>query len=246
MSDHPIAHVPTQQAHEWMRAECAALDAARQAREDNLMNVIIQTSSAAVLAIPALFLASETPMPAFAEAWPVYVGTAAFGLAFACACLEQILSGMAYRAQRDVVQKYYAQESEKTCDEATVGRADLVRSLALAIFAIAVSLGGLGLAQFARGIDVEAPGSPKSALTARHTDSPSPVPTIPADGADASASTQSSPNSQSSTSVHSATNSKSAAITPANVSPAPVRAGAQIKPRADPPGTAVTEKAKVN
>jgi hypothetical protein len=159
MDEHPIAHVPDEIAHQWMREDCAALDAARQAREDNLMNVIIQTSSAAVLAIPGLFIAADVDVPKFKDAWPIYVGTLAFALAFAGACIEQVLSGKAYEAQKRVVEKYYSKKSPRTSDQRAIGRADLARNVALAIFAVAVSLGALGLAQFARGSDGKAASS---------------------------------------------------------------------------------------
>lgn len=157
MNEHPIAHIPDATAYEWMREDCAALDAARQAREDNLMNVIVQTSSAAVLAIPGLFIASGSAIPLFETAWPVYVGTVAFALAFGSACIEQVLSGKAYQAQKRVVEQYYLKRSDQTSDKRAISRADFARNAALVFFAIAVSLASLGLAQFARGSNGKAP-----------------------------------------------------------------------------------------
>jgi hypothetical protein len=159
---HPVAHLDSEKVHEWMRSECAVLSAARQAREDKLMDVVIQTSSAALLAIPGFLVASGRGLPSIAHSWMLAAGAIAFALSFASGCIEQILSSRAYKAQRRIVQKYYTQLSEQTLDEPAIRRADLARRSALIIFTIAVSLGALGLLQVARDPN----GKPTAASTA--------------------------------------------------------------------------------
>jgi hypothetical protein len=147
---HPVAHLDPEKVHEWMRSECAVLTAARQAREDKLMDVVIQTSSAALLAIPGFLVASGKGLPSIANSWMLAAGASAFTMSFVCACFEQVLSSRAYKAQRQVVQDYYTQQSEETSDKTAIRRADLARRSALTMFTIAVSLGAFGLLQVAR------------------------------------------------------------------------------------------------
>lgn len=53
---HPIAHISGIQCYEWMREECAALDLARQQREDNVVSLVTTISATALLGIPGLLV----------------------------------------------------------------------------------------------------------------------------------------------------------------------------------------------
>jgi hypothetical protein len=147
---HPLAYVDPEKAYEWMQSQCAALMSARQAREDKLIDIVIQTSSAALLAIPGFLVASGKGLPTFTHSWLLASGALAFLISFMLGCTEQILSGKAYRAQRDVLENYYAQKSNIVVNEGANRRTDSARVAALTVFAAAVILSALGLLQVAR------------------------------------------------------------------------------------------------
>src|SRR4051794_31063531 len=96
---HPMAHVDPDRCYEWMRADCAALKASRQSREDAVVATITQVSSAALLGIPGLLFGAKTPLPALAKAPLLYSGILLFLLTVFAALLEQYLSSVAYRRQ---------------------------------------------------------------------------------------------------------------------------------------------------
>jgi hypothetical protein len=79
-SQHPLAHVDSGKCYEWMLAQCAALEAQRQAREDGLVGTATQISSAALLAVPGVIFASSVHMPPFSSDPFLYVGLTFFGL----------------------------------------------------------------------------------------------------------------------------------------------------------------------
>ena len=142
---HPVAHVEPDKRYGWMKAECAALDAARQAREDGLIGTIIQLSSAALLVIPGLLLGSDEGVPSAGDAPLLMAGILLFLVALILAMLEQYLSGHAYRRQREIVQDYYLLESEKSHDDMFDKWVRLARNSACVTFALAVLLAAAGL-----------------------------------------------------------------------------------------------------
>jgi hypothetical protein len=142
---HPLAHIESLKCYEWMLAECAALNANRQARQDGLIATIIQISSAAILAIPGLLFASSAQMPTFRNGPFLYVGIISFGLALVGAMAEQHFSAIAYDRQIEVVQAYYTKRSanmEHTSSRLHVKRA---RGAAYFFFAVALLTSSIGL-----------------------------------------------------------------------------------------------------
>lgn len=137
---HPIAHVDPDKCYEWMRSECAALDVARQAREDGLIGTITQISSTALLAIPGLIFGSDQSFPEFLTAKMLYFGIAAFLITLLLSMVEQYLSAKAYRLQTQIVREYYALTSETTRNEAFVKWVRWCRNAACVMFAASVVL----------------------------------------------------------------------------------------------------------
>jgi len=120
-----------------MRAECATIDLARQGREDGLISTITQISSAALLAIPG-FLFSLTDLPSFNRAPLVYIGIGTFLVSLLSAMLEQYLSGIAYRKQREIAINYYLLKDTKVLDGCFVKIVNLARNVSYISFIIAV------------------------------------------------------------------------------------------------------------
>jgi len=168
---HPISHVDPDKCYEWMRSECAALDLARQGREDGLIATVTQISSAALLAIPGLLLGSERAFPRMAEAPLLFAGLLLFVIALGLAMLEQFLSGKAYRKQVTIVQKYYLQESEERYDTSFVAWVRRTRNGACLSFAFAVLVSATGLISFDRSQNGHSPVSatPSSSSAATTT-----------------------------------------------------------------------------
>jgi drug/metabolite transporter (DMT)-like permease len=135
------------QCHEWMRQECAALNLARQQREDAIVTSVTNISSAALLAIPGLLFSKGLRLPEFGEGWALYVGFACFGMALTLAFLEQILSSSAYRKQAEITQKYYRLESEDQDDKPSVRRVNNARQACVYVFGAALAFSALGLSQ---------------------------------------------------------------------------------------------------
>ena len=135
---HPLSHVDTDKCYEWLRLDCAALDLARQAREDGLIGTVTQISSAALLAIPALLLNSEKEFPRWAEDRLLITGVTLFVLSLSLAMTEQLMSAKSYDRQTRIARDYYLQRSEKREDETFVLWVGRIRRSAYATFAAAV------------------------------------------------------------------------------------------------------------
>jgi hypothetical protein len=93
---HPLEHLGGKERYDLLIAERAALVAARQGREDNLIGTITQISAAALLLIPGV-LTSATRMPSARDAPVLYLGMACFFVALCASLMEQWLSGIAYQ-----------------------------------------------------------------------------------------------------------------------------------------------------
>ena len=191
---HPVSHVDPDKRYGWMKAECAALDAARQAREDGLIGTITQLSSAALLVIPGLLLGSDEGVPNAGDAPLLMAGILLFLVALILAMLEQYLSGHAYRRQREIVQDYYLLESEKSHDDRFDRWVRLARNSACVTFALAVLLAAAGLFDLDRTphgnastatATATSPATTASATTASTTASTTATATSPATTASA-------------------------------------------------------------
>ena len=143
--DHPLADVDSGKCYEWMLAQCAALEAQRQGREDGLVGTVTQISSAALLAVPGVMFASGVELPRFAVDPFLYLGLVFFGVALIAAMTEQDFSGLACSKQIDVVRAYYLKKSAKTKDEASLKRLRTARHLSFACFGFALIVTALGL-----------------------------------------------------------------------------------------------------
>jgi hypothetical protein len=171
---HPMRHIDALQCHEWMLTECAALDLARQQREDNVVSSIITISSAALLAIPGLFFGKDTRLPSISDGWALYSGFGFFALGLAFAFAEQILSSSAYKRQVAISRAWYRLESTEQSDEKSVSRVGRARLACIASFAIALSFSALGLSQ------VRSSEHGQSSLSATATTATTPPATYPA------------------------------------------------------------------
>ena len=128
-----------------MLAECASANAQRQARQDGLVATIIQISSAALLAVPGLLLASDAKIPSFVENPSLHGGLWAFGAAFITAMGEQYFSGVAYEKHVSVLHKYYTCQSDKTEDKQSRRRVRIARRCCYVLFTTAMILSTIGL-----------------------------------------------------------------------------------------------------
>lgn len=142
---HPIDHIDPLKCYEWMLAECASANAQRQAREDGLIGTVTQISSAAILAIPGFALATDYAIPGFSKAPLLYGGMISFGLALLSSMAEQHFSSTAYAKHIEIVQAYYTKQSNLTEDNGSRSRVRVVRWLAYAFFALALSSTATGL-----------------------------------------------------------------------------------------------------
>lgn len=152
---HPLAHIKGAQCHEWLRADCAALELARQEREDSIIASITNISSASLVAIPGLIFGVGTMLPEFRTGWALYSGLAGFGLALALAFLEQIASSSAYRKQADIARAYYHKQSATRSDDKSVKFVNRLRNSAILVFGMALLLSAYGLTQLRRSEDVK-------------------------------------------------------------------------------------------
>jgi hypothetical protein len=128
-----------------MLAQCAALEAQRQAREDSLVATVTQISSAALLAVPGVMFASGIHLPPFAIDPFLYLGLLLFAFALVAAMAEQYFSGLACSKQIKVVRAYYLKDSAKTEDTVSLQRVRLARYISFACFGVALIVTGLGL-----------------------------------------------------------------------------------------------------
>lgn len=142
---HPIEHIDTLKAYEWMLSQCAAADAQRQAREDGLVGTITQISSAAILAVPGVMFASNTAVPNFLSAPLLYAGLLCFGAALFSAMVEQHFSSLAYAKHVEVLHAYYTKSSTETEDKPSRRRARIARRTSYAVFSAALLLTTVGL-----------------------------------------------------------------------------------------------------
>jgi len=143
--DHPLAHVDSGKCYEWMLAQCAALEAQRQAREDSLVATVTQVSSAALLAVPGVIFASGVHLPRFSTDPLLYGGLIFFGTALVAAMVEQYLSGVACSKQIAIVRAYYLKDSPRTEDKMSLQRVRRCRYLSFACFGVALIVTALGL-----------------------------------------------------------------------------------------------------
>lgn len=143
--EHPLAHIEPLKRYEWMLSERASLEACRQARQDGLVATIIQISSAALLAIPGLFLAKDSVLPAASDSPLIYIGIGLFGLALIASMLEQHLSVVANEKHIEIVQNYYIGNSSEVEDSATRSRVAWARKTAYSAFVLAMASSSAGL-----------------------------------------------------------------------------------------------------
>ncbi|MEA1014179.1 hypothetical protein [Sphingosinicella sp. LY1275] len=123
-----------------MISQCAALEAARQAREDGLVSAVTQVSAAALLAIPGLFFSADSKMPPLVESPLIYLGIISFLAALLLAMLEQHFSAKAYQRQQEITEAYYTQQSTETHDPNALARVQRMRKGSYIFFALAVLL----------------------------------------------------------------------------------------------------------
>lgn len=145
LPEHPLAHVNSGKCYEWMLAQCAALEAQRQGREDGLVGTVTQISSAALLAVPGVIFASGVHLPRFATDAFLYLGLLFFVAALVAAMAEQYFSGLACSKQIEVVRAYYLKQSTKTVDKTSVLRVRRARYISFACFGVALIITALGL-----------------------------------------------------------------------------------------------------
>ena len=143
--EHPLEHIDSGKCYEWMLAQCAALEAQKQAREDGLVGTVTQISSAALLAVPGVMFASGVDIPGFAIDPTLYIGMFFFVLALTAAMAEQYFSGVACAKQIAVVRAYYLKNSAKIEDKTSLRRVRLARYISFACFGVALIVTALGL-----------------------------------------------------------------------------------------------------
>jgi hypothetical protein len=160
-----------------MLAECARLHDARQAREDGLIQTVIQISSAALLAVPSLLLGTVAGVPGFNQAHLLYGGGALFMLALSAAMLEQHLSSLAFRGQIRIVQDYYLKVSEKAEDVGAIRRLRISRYAAYGLFAAAVLATTFGLINIGNKANGKAPLSTIKSTFSPHIPVTTPITT---------------------------------------------------------------------
>lgn len=142
---HPLHSVDPDKCYEWMLAQCAALNASREARQDGLIATITQISSAAILAIPGLVFASGAATPTLSDSPLLYAGVILFIAALLAALAEQHLSVVAFSKQVEITQSYYLKESAQTQDEKSLGRLKMARTFAYVFFVSGILLASIGL-----------------------------------------------------------------------------------------------------
>jgi hypothetical protein len=143
--EHPLSHVDSLRAYEWMLAECAALNANRQARQDSIISTVTQISSAALLAIPGLFFAKDSRFPEFRHDPFLYVGLLLFLGALAAAMAEQHFSAVAHEKQIEICQAYYTKQSSTKEDVQSRRHVQWVRRGAYFLFGTALLVSSLAL-----------------------------------------------------------------------------------------------------
>jgi hypothetical protein len=144
---HPMRHISALQCHEWMLRDCAALELARQQREDSIVATITNVSAAALLAIPGLLFSKDLILPSFEEGSVLYLGYTCFLLAFSLAVLEQVFSTSAYEIQADISKAYYRLESLNQSDSYAVWKVTFTRKLCIWSFCLALLLSAIGFGQ---------------------------------------------------------------------------------------------------
>jgi hypothetical protein len=150
-----------------MLRESASLHLARQQREDALVSTVTTISSAALVAIPGLFLTKGISFPNLISGGVLYFGFLCFGLSLFLAFLEQFLSAKAYQKQIEITQAYYRLESEEQEDKVAVKRLSFIRNLCLIVFFVAIIFTAIGLSQIGSSLDGKsATTSTTSATTA--------------------------------------------------------------------------------
>lgn len=137
-NNHPLGHVDSLKCYEWMLAECAALNASRQAREDQIVSSIIQISSAAILAVPGIIFATDIKIPSFLESPFLYIGLISFITAMISALAEQHYSAIAHDRHIEIVYKYYTKVSDITEDAVSRQNVKTARKFAYASFIVAL------------------------------------------------------------------------------------------------------------
>jgi hypothetical protein len=128
--------------YERMLAQCADVNATRQAREDGLIATITQISSAALLAVPGFLLSGSNQLK---WPWMLEFGLVSFGVALMSAMAEQHLSAKAHAKHIQVVQKYYLLESRDREDKRSRIQVRCARRSAYLSFVLSVVLTSFGL-----------------------------------------------------------------------------------------------------
>jgi|GEM_PF-6523148 len=142
---HPLSHVDPDLCYQWMREDCASHDIARQTREDGLITTITQISSGALLAIPGLVFTSDSAVPTLRDEPLLYGGIGLFLCSLTLAMAEQMLSGKAYRRQKDIAQKYYMMESDRSSDSSFVVWLRRTRVATYFVFGFAIFISMISL-----------------------------------------------------------------------------------------------------
>ena len=182
---HPLQHITALQCHEWMLRDCAALELARQQREDGVITTVTNISSGALLAIPGLLFSKGLELPPFFDNQALYIGFTCFGIALASAITEQIMSRAAYKRQADISKAYHRLESTIQSDIKSVGRVEFTRNSSILFFAAALLLSAYGLTQLRSTNHGQSTVTPASTTTTTTTTTPAAATTTPAAAAPA-------------------------------------------------------------
>ena len=145
---HPLSKIDPARCHAWMREDCAQYDTAREAREDNLIGVIIQITSAALLAIPSLIFGLSKKFPDFSEAPFIHTGLAGLFLSLLLAMGEQLLSAHAYKRRRKIAIKYYQKKSDVVSDPVFAACTRWCRYSAYALFVLSLAVSAAAIASY--------------------------------------------------------------------------------------------------
>lgn len=174
LGDHPLSHIDKWRRYQWMREDCAQYESAREAREDNLIAVVIQISSAALIAIPGFIFNVYKKFPALSEEPLIFIGLFGFFISLICAMAEQMLSAHAYGRQSKVATAYYQMRSHQTFDSKFTRWTKVCRYVAYASFVLSLAVSAIAIAYFEEPVDVGKKAISAAATTATATPSATP------------------------------------------------------------------------
>lgn len=163
---HPLAHISGSICYQWMREECAALQLARQQREDNIISSITSMSSAGLVAIPTILFTTSNEVPQGWRYIPTILGIILLSLSLSLALWEQIISANAYSEQEEISRNYYLKISPIRDNEKRYKLIKKIRTSCIFTFGIALGLCAIGLTQLRKHNDGKAPISATATATA--------------------------------------------------------------------------------